>query len=96
MIHCLMEESWYDAAFARQWTNGPFLLNRETGKVVTEADLTPDGAPTAISSGTNCRDQPAITIPLTASMSVTACSRLCLVRARSKEKTAGNLMPACL
>ena len=27
MIHCLMEESWYDADFARQWTNGPFLLN---------------------------------------------------------------------
>jgi anaerobic selenocysteine-containing dehydrogenase len=40
MIHCLMEESWYDAAFVRQWTNGPFLLNSETEQVVTEADLT--------------------------------------------------------
>ena len=53
MIHCLMEESWYDASFARQWTNGPFLLNSETGEVVTEADLTAQGAPTATSFGMN-------------------------------------------
>ena len=44
MIHCLMEESWYDASFVRQWTNGPFLLNSETQKVVTEADLTTQGS----------------------------------------------------
>ena len=45
LIHCLMEESWYDASFVRQWTNGPFLLNSETEKVVTEADLTTQGSP---------------------------------------------------
>jgi anaerobic selenocysteine-containing dehydrogenase len=45
MIHCLMEESWYDAAFARQWTNGPLLLDGATGRAVTESDLSPDGAP---------------------------------------------------
>jgi anaerobic selenocysteine-containing dehydrogenase len=44
LIHCLMEESWYDAAFARRWTNGPFLLNCATGQIVTEADLTADGS----------------------------------------------------
>ena len=43
LIHCLMEESWYDAGFARQWTNGTFLLNIATNKVVTEADLSPTG-----------------------------------------------------
>ncbi len=43
LIHCLMEESWYDAAFARHWTNGPFLLNLETGNAVTEADISADG-----------------------------------------------------
>jgi anaerobic selenocysteine-containing dehydrogenase len=57
MIHCLMEESWYDAAFARQWTNGPLLLNRETGKVVTEADLTPDGGPDRCLVWDELRDQ---------------------------------------
>ena len=45
LIHCLIEESWYDAPFVRQWTNGVFLLNRATGKVVTEADLASGGDP---------------------------------------------------
>jgi anaerobic selenocysteine-containing dehydrogenase len=44
LIHCLMEESWYDAGFARQWTNGTFLLNRATDRLVTEADLSARGA----------------------------------------------------
>src|SRR5918996_920064 len=44
LIHCLLEESWYDAAFVRQWTNGIFLLNLATGEVVTEADLSRDGS----------------------------------------------------
>jgi anaerobic selenocysteine-containing dehydrogenase len=44
LIHCLMEESWYDAAFARRWTNGTFLLNTTTNNLVTEADLSTDGA----------------------------------------------------
>jgi anaerobic selenocysteine-containing dehydrogenase len=44
LIHCLMEEGWYDAAFARRWTNGTFLLNTTTNNIVTEADLSTDGA----------------------------------------------------
>jgi anaerobic selenocysteine-containing dehydrogenase len=44
LIHCLMEESWYDASFARQWTNGTFLVNVATGRIVTEADLSPTGS----------------------------------------------------
>lgn len=45
LIHCLMDEGWYDAAFARQWTNGTFLLNAATNEVVSEADLTTGGNP---------------------------------------------------
>jgi anaerobic selenocysteine-containing dehydrogenase len=44
LIHCLMEESWYDAAFARHWTNGPFLIDTRTQRVVTEADLSSTGS----------------------------------------------------
>jgi anaerobic selenocysteine-containing dehydrogenase len=44
IIHCLVEESWYDVAFARQWTNGPFLLNVKSGRPFTEADLTAEGS----------------------------------------------------
>jgi len=44
LIHCFMEESWYDASFARHWTNGPFLLHRETDKLVTEAEIVKGGS----------------------------------------------------
>lgn len=44
LIHCLIEESWYDVEFVRRWTNGVFLLNRATGAVVTEADLSANGS----------------------------------------------------
>jgi anaerobic selenocysteine-containing dehydrogenase len=46
LIHCFIEESWYDAAFARYWTNGPLLLHPLTGRLLTEADLSDNGAST--------------------------------------------------
>ncbi|HEX2228290.1 MAG TPA: molybdopterin-dependent oxidoreductase, partial [Candidatus Binatia bacterium] len=44
MIHCLIEESWFDAPFARHWTNGPLLLNSKNGQLITEADLVTTGS----------------------------------------------------
>jgi anaerobic selenocysteine-containing dehydrogenase len=43
LIHCFMDEGWYDAGFARQWTNGTFLLNGETNVPITEADIAANG-----------------------------------------------------
>ena len=43
LIHCLIEESWYDVDFVRRWTNGMLLMNTATGAVVTEANLSADG-----------------------------------------------------
>jgi anaerobic selenocysteine-containing dehydrogenase len=65
MIHCLMEESWYDAGFVRQWTNGTLLLDRTTGTIVTEADLSSDGAPNRYVVWDELRDQHVIYDPLT-------------------------------
>jgi anaerobic selenocysteine-containing dehydrogenase len=65
MIHCLMEESWYDAAFVRQWTNGPFLLNSESQKVVTEADLSEHGSPDRYVVWDESKDQSVIYDPAT-------------------------------
>jgi len=45
LIHCLIDETWYDAEFVRQWTNGPFLVRRDTGRALTEADLFGSGSP---------------------------------------------------
>ena len=47
LIHCLIEESWYDVEFVRRWTNGMFLLNTATGAVVSEADLSAAGSRTS-------------------------------------------------
>jgi anaerobic selenocysteine-containing dehydrogenase len=44
LIYCLMEESWYDAVFARQWTNGAFLLNTATNRLLTESEISSSGA----------------------------------------------------
>ncbi len=44
LIHCLMEESWYDADFARRWTNGVFLMDAANDHLLTEADISPSGA----------------------------------------------------
>ncbi|HEY5867722.1 MAG TPA: molybdopterin-dependent oxidoreductase, partial [Candidatus Tectomicrobia bacterium] len=45
MIHILLEEELYDAAFIRAWTNGPFLVREDTQQLLTERDLTPTGSP---------------------------------------------------
>lgn len=67
LIHCLMEESWYDAAFARQWTNGPFLLNSATGSLLTEADLSHNGDAERYVVWNEAGDRPAIYDPASGS-----------------------------
>ena len=65
LIHCLMEESWYDAAFARRWTNGTFLLNSATNEVVTEADVSTDGSNDRYLVWDEAGQQPALYDPAT-------------------------------
>ncbi len=40
----MIARGWYDRAFVRDWTNGPFLVRNDTGRLLTEHDLSPDGA----------------------------------------------------
>ncbi len=63
LIHCFMEESWFDAAFSRQWTNGPFLLHLETGQLVTEADLDSGGSIERFLAWDEIKDQPLVYDP---------------------------------
>jgi anaerobic selenocysteine-containing dehydrogenase len=65
LIHCLMEESWYDATFVRQWTNGPFLWNSESQTIVTEADLIEAGSPDRYIVWDESKDQPVVYDPAT-------------------------------
>ncbi|MGE5220620.1 MAG: molybdopterin-containing oxidoreductase family protein [Chloroflexota bacterium] len=43
MIHVLLEENLFDAEFARQWTNAPYLIRADNGRLLAESDLRADG-----------------------------------------------------
>src|SRR5262249_55500696 len=47
MIHVLLDERLFDAAFALDWTNGAFLVRDDTGQLLTPRDLAPGGTPDA-------------------------------------------------
>lgn len=63
LIHCFMEEGWYDAGFARRWTNGPFLLNPETNNLVTEAELVSEGSASRYVVWDELKNEPVIYDP---------------------------------
>ena len=37
-IHELIARRWFDEAFAREWTNAPFLVRLDTGRLLRRAD----------------------------------------------------------
>ncbi len=60
LIHCLMEEGWFDAAFARRWTNGPLLVNAANGRIVTEADVSVMGSPNRFIAWDEAKNEPVV------------------------------------
>src|SRR5512142_1008665 len=40
----MIERGWYDQDFIREWTNGPLLVRADTGRLLTQADLSPEGS----------------------------------------------------
>jgi anaerobic selenocysteine-containing dehydrogenase len=44
MARVLLEEGLYDAEFVTYWTNAPFLVDRASGRLLRECDLSPGGA----------------------------------------------------
>jgi anaerobic selenocysteine-containing dehydrogenase len=43
LAHLMIERGWYDRDFIRNWSNGPLLVRSDTGRLLTERDLAPDG-----------------------------------------------------
>jgi anaerobic selenocysteine-containing dehydrogenase len=43
IAHLMIERGWYDRDFIRDWSNGPLLVRSDTGRLLTERDLAPDG-----------------------------------------------------
>ena len=43
ITHLLIERGRYDADFVRDWTNGPFLVRSDTGRLLSDGDRTGEG-----------------------------------------------------
>jgi anaerobic selenocysteine-containing dehydrogenase len=43
LANLMIERGWYDRDFIRNWSNGPLLVRADTGRLLTERDLEPDG-----------------------------------------------------
>ena len=43
IANLMIERGWYDRDFIRDWSNGPLLVRADTGRLLTERDLAPDG-----------------------------------------------------
>jgi anaerobic selenocysteine-containing dehydrogenase len=43
LANVMLERGWYDLDFIRQWSNGPHLVRADTGRLLTERDLDPNG-----------------------------------------------------
>jgi anaerobic selenocysteine-containing dehydrogenase len=45
IAHVMIARGWYDRNFVSTWSNGPHLVRADTGRLLTERDLRPDGDP---------------------------------------------------
>ena len=45
IAHVMIARGWYDRDFISTWSNGPHLVRADTGRLLTERDLRPDGNP---------------------------------------------------
>jgi anaerobic selenocysteine-containing dehydrogenase len=43
IANLMIERGWYDRNFIRRWSNGPLLVRADTGRLLTECDLLPNG-----------------------------------------------------
>jgi anaerobic selenocysteine-containing dehydrogenase len=43
LANAMIERGWYDREFVRRWTNAPLLVRTDTGRLLTEADLSSAG-----------------------------------------------------
>jgi anaerobic selenocysteine-containing dehydrogenase len=45
IANLMIERGWYDREFIRDWSNGPHLVRADTGRLLTERDLSASGDP---------------------------------------------------
>src|SRR6185437_4811442 len=59
----MIAEGWYDRDFMRDWSNCPLLVDPETGRFLTAADLAPGGDPAHLVAWDEARNRPLLYDP---------------------------------
>lgn len=59
----MIAEGWYDRDFMRDWSNGPLLVEPESGRFLTAADLTPGGDPNHLVAWDEAQGRPLLYDP---------------------------------
>jgi anaerobic selenocysteine-containing dehydrogenase len=44
LANLMIQRGWYDRDFLREWSNGPLLVRADTGRLLSERDLSPGGS----------------------------------------------------
>lgn len=65
LAQVMLSHNWYDQAFIREWTNGPLLVRQDTGKYLTQADVSLQGSPEKYFVWSETLDQPLLYDPVT-------------------------------
>ncbi|HVH73972.1 MAG TPA: molybdopterin-dependent oxidoreductase [Stellaceae bacterium] len=59
IAHLMIERGWFERDFIRDWSNGPHLVRADTGRFLTEADLSPAGDPRRLFAWDGAAGRPA-------------------------------------
>jgi anaerobic selenocysteine-containing dehydrogenase len=61
----MIERGWYDREFIRDWTNGPLLVRADSGRLLTERDLSAAGSAQRYVAWSQALDRPILYDPAT-------------------------------
>jgi anaerobic selenocysteine-containing dehydrogenase len=67
MAHIMIERGWFDRDFILDWTNGPLLVRTDNGRLLTQADLDPQGSARQYVAWSEVTDRPIGYDPMTGS-----------------------------
>jgi anaerobic selenocysteine-containing dehydrogenase len=74
----MIRRRWFDEAFVRRWTNGPFLVRGDTGRLLRASDLSPDGTPAHYVAWDEANAEPTVIDPRASASSAGDADRLAL------------------
>jgi anaerobic selenocysteine-containing dehydrogenase len=60
LLNVIINEHLFDRTFVEQWTNAPHLIRTDTGRLLRECDLTPEGSADNFVAWDQARQKPAI------------------------------------